>query len=295
MFKIRSISNNLNTHACIKNPEINSKNCIETKKCTDVKFGGTDEKCGKLLPSLIGTTCIKDPLNEVCKETDLCNEAKYVNSFYKCPLLKVSDPNIKYCEFYSNNNGCKEKIINCEQKTDDATEEICGKLETNDNKKKCIKNKDGNNCILINYCNYSEGTSNDECGKLPVENIENICVKKNGEIKCEEIKKVEETEKASEIREDKTNEEEKTNEEDKKQEEDKTHEDDKTDEGVKNEGKIKKDDEDKKEEAKKDNEDKTEEDKTEDKTEAYKIEEDKNDSYLFSLSFEIVILLFIIL
>ena len=141
MFKIRSISNNLNTHACIKNPEINSKNCIETKKCTDVKFGGTDEKCGKLLPSLIGTTCIKDPLNEVCKETDLCNEAKYVNSFYKCPLLKVSDPNIKYCEFYSNNNGCKEKIINCEQKTDDATEEICGKLETNDNKKNVLKIK----------------------------------------------------------------------------------------------------------------------------------------------------------
>ena len=148
--KLEVSTDNLNTHVCIKNPEINSKNCIETNICTNVKYGGTNEKCGKLLSSHNEKTCVKDPLSEGCKETDLCIEAKYVNSFYKCSLLKVSDPNIKYCVKDSNSNGCIEQILNCEQKIKDATEEICDKLETNDNKKKCIKNKDGNNCILIN-------------------------------------------------------------------------------------------------------------------------------------------------
>ena len=42
--------------------------CIETNICTEVKYGGTDEKCAKLT-SKEGTKCIKDPLSDGCKET----------------------------------------------------------------------------------------------------------------------------------------------------------------------------------------------------------------------------------
>ena len=184
---------NMYTHICIKNPEEGATDCIESNICSHVKFGGTHEKCANLT-STEGTICIKDPLGEGCKETDICNEVKYIISKDKCKSLKLSNNSyIKSCIEHSNGNGCFEQPFNCEEISSNASDEICNKLETNDSQKKCIKNKNGNNCMLINYCNYIELKDNEDCGEFPVENETNICIKKENQNKCEEVKNVTET------------------------------------------------------------------------------------------------------
>ena len=67
------------------------------------------------------------------------------------------------------------------------SEELCNMLDTNDNTEKCIKNN--NNCKLIKYCNYAKGENNNECEKFPVQNQDNICLKKDEENKCVEVNK----------------------------------------------------------------------------------------------------------
>jgi hypothetical protein len=54
--------------------------CIETNICTEVRYGGTDEKCAKLT-SKAGTTCIKDPLGEGCIESGSSRRKKNLGSF----------------------------------------------------------------------------------------------------------------------------------------------------------------------------------------------------------------------
>ena len=189
--KLKPISFNLNTnYLCIKNPEPNTNNCIETNKCTDIKIGGTNEKCGRLNSSN-GKLCVKDQSSNGCKETDLCQEVKYIFSTDKCSSLKVSDNSYMKCVIDFQSRSCVEQKYKCEEREtiNNVSEELCNKLETNDNTEKCIKNNNGNNCILIKYCNYGEGANNKECGKFPVQNKDNICVRKDKENKCEEINK----------------------------------------------------------------------------------------------------------
>jgi len=189
--KLAVSSINSNTHMCVKNPDKNYNNCIESNKCNDVKYGGTNEICSKLISS-DGKICIKDQSSEGCKETDSCLEAKYVNSNSKCLSLKLSDTlYMKSCIKDPNCHGCIEQKFYCEEKTNGASDEICENLLLNDNTKKCIKNKDGDNCILINYCDYAIGESIEECGKYPVKILGNICVKKKDENKCTEVKEAE--------------------------------------------------------------------------------------------------------
>ena len=140
--KLKPISFNLNTnYLCIKNPAPNAKNCIETNKCTDIKFGGTNGKCSKLNSSE-GKICIKDPSSNGCKETDLCQEVKYIYSRdlidKKCPSLKVSDNSYMKCIKDSNGNGCVETKYKCEEREtiNNVNDELCNKLETNDFLKK---------------------------------------------------------------------------------------------------------------------------------------------------------------
>ena len=200
--KLTVSSENSNTHMCVKNPLKSSKNCIESNKCNDVKYGGTNDICSKLISSN-GKICIKDQSSEGCKETDSCLEAKFVISNSQCSSLKISDSSyIKSCIKDPNGNGCIEQKFNCEEKTTGASDEICEKLLLNDNTKKCIKNKDGNNCMLINYCDYAIGESIEECGKYPVKKFGNICVKKKDENNCIEVKEAEK-DKESDIEENK--------------------------------------------------------------------------------------------
>ena len=56
------------------------KKCIETNVCTEVKYGGTDEKCAKLT-SKAGTICIKDPFGEGCIESGASRKKKNLGSF----------------------------------------------------------------------------------------------------------------------------------------------------------------------------------------------------------------------
>lgn len=189
--KLTVSSINSTTHICVKNPDKIYNNCIESNKCNDVKYGGTNEICSKLISS-DGKICIKDQSSEGCKETDSCLEAKYVNSNSQCLSLKLNDTlYMKSCIKDPNGHGCIEQKFNCEEKTNGASDEICENLLLNDNSKKCIKNKDGDNCMLINYCDYAIGESIEECGKYPVKILGNICVKKKDENKCTEVKEAE--------------------------------------------------------------------------------------------------------
>lgn len=189
--KLKTVSFNTNNQ-CIKNPEPNAKNCIETNNCTDIKIGATKEICANLNANN-GKVCIKDQSNDSCKETDLCQEIQYINSAELdiCSSFKVSDSSYMKCVKDLNNQGCVETKFKCEEKEtiNNVSDELCNKLETNDNTEKCIKNSNGNNCKLIKYCNYAEGGNNNECEKFPVQNQDNICIKKKKENKCVEVNK----------------------------------------------------------------------------------------------------------
>ena len=187
--KLKISINNNNNYQCVKNPEKNTSNCIETNNCTDITIGASNEICASL--STNKKSCIKDPSKDRCIEADLCKDFKFISSTNLdiCSYLKVSDNSYMKC--IKKDNGCIETKYKCEEREiiNNVNEEICNNLETNDNTEKCIMNNDGNNCKLIKYCNYAEGANNNECQKFPVQNEGNICVKKEGENICEEISK----------------------------------------------------------------------------------------------------------
>ena len=189
--RLKSISSNQNTnYQCIKNPEPNATNCIETNKCTDIKIGAKEGQCERLNAES-GKVCIKDQSSDSCKETDLCQEIKNIFSpmLDICSTFKVSNSTYMKCVRDLNTRGCVETKFKCEERDsiNNVSEELCNMLETNDNTEKCIKNN--NNCKLIKYCNYAKGENNNECEKFPVQNQDNICLKKDEENKCVEVNK----------------------------------------------------------------------------------------------------------
>ena len=192
---------NQGKYACIANTQNGASGCIEMQLCTEVINEGTVD-CSKYpLPDTNKDThiCseISNPTNKACEEIPKsgidCEHAKKGENDKQCSGYKVSNEN-KRCAKNTDNsatNPCIEKD-KCESKTTGATnDEICALLAVaKPGEEKCIKNPEGENCMLLSYCDYAQGNSDAECAKFALKDIEqNECKKKSDENKCEEVKK----------------------------------------------------------------------------------------------------------
>ena len=188
-------------YACIANTQNGAIGCIEEQLCTEVKNEGTVD-CSKFPVSSTNRNthicnAISNPTDKACEEIPKsgidCSNAKKGENDEQCSNYKVSDDTkrcVKNTET-SATNPCIEKD-KCELKTTGATnDEICINLAVEKpGKQKCIKNPSGENCMLLSYCDYGEGNSDEDCAKFALKDGEkNECKKKNSENKCEEVPK----------------------------------------------------------------------------------------------------------
>ena len=196
--------------ACIKNPDPYTKGCIEKELCTTVKKGNSID-CSKYPVSeeKIKTHICKNIENNINSNTNACEEvlmndiqclkAEKGENDEQCSKYKVSDIKYKCIKNPSpiitrNYTICIEKKLSeCELKTSGVIDnKECNKLAVeNIDKEKCVKNKDGNNCMPLTYCEYGEGIRDDDCAKYALKDEENNeCKKKLDENKCIEVEKI---------------------------------------------------------------------------------------------------------
>lgn len=193
---------NRGKYACIANTQSGALGCIEEQLCTEVPNNEGTVDCSKYPVSDTNKDThicreISNPTDKACEEIPKseinCEEAKIGKNDKQCSGYKVLDNN-KRCAMNKDNqptSPCKE-IGKCELKTTGATyEEICALLAVEKpGEEKCVRNPEGQNCMLLTYCDYAEGNSDEVCSKFALKNIEqNECKKKSGENKCEEVKK----------------------------------------------------------------------------------------------------------
>ena len=200
---------NANT-ACIKNPNSNL-GCIEKELCTSVENG-------------VGVDCSAYPVSQKNMKTHVCkNIANSGSSSKACEEVLISNieclkaekgDNDEQCSKYKVSNASKKCIKNpspiissgytvcieidiseCQLKNSGIiNDEECNILSVeNSEEQKCVKNPDGDNCIILSYCEYANGNSNDDCAKYALKDEEkNVCVKSKYANKCIEIEKTEE-------------------------------------------------------------------------------------------------------
>ena len=200
---------NKNT-ACIKNPNSNL-GCIEKELCTSVENG-------------VGVDCSAYPVSQKNMKTHVCkNIANSGSSSKACEEVLISNieclkaekgDNDEQCSKYKVSNASKKCIKNpspiissgytvcieidiseCQLKNSGIiNDEECNILSVeNSEEQKCVKNPDGDNCIILSYCEYANGNSDDDCAKYALKDEEkNVCVKSKYANKCIEIEKIEE-------------------------------------------------------------------------------------------------------
>ena len=202
---------NSETKACIKNPVKDSMGCVEKELCTTVSKGeGVDcsiypVSTGKENTHICKAVDTSDKCSEVLMSEIDCASAEKGEDDNQCKKYKVSDTNFECVKNTDTTTGAKPcmlkeksaepepEITACKDKTSGATEDICSKLSVEkEGKEKCIKNPSGDNCMLLAYCQYGEGTSDAECAKFALEANTKICKKKASENKCEEVEKTSE-------------------------------------------------------------------------------------------------------
>ena len=240
----------------------NLKVCIESKEAG--KFCDEIYECENV-PKAEASDCTIYPVSEKNKKTHTCkplsgsdgdkgcfeeeitcSTAEKGETDEQCSFYKVSDPaEFKCIKTPSTESSCMEKELSeCEKKTSEATDDICNTLAVEKTgEEKCIK--EGDKCILLTYCDFGAGSSDDDCRKYALKDTDkNICKKKASENKCEEVEKPKEPEEPVEEEEtpEKNKEGEETTEKDKEGE--KTTEKDKEGEQTTDNGGNNKDDKD---------------------------------------------------
>lgn len=188
-------------YACIANTQNGAIGCIEEQLCNEVNNEGTVD-CSKYPVSNANRNthicnAISNPTEKACEEIPKsgidCSNAQQGENDEQCSGYKVSDET-KRCvknTQTSPTNPCIEKD-KCELKTTGATnDENCINLAVEKpGEQKCIKNPNGENCMLLAYCDYGEGNSDADCANFALKDGEkNECKKKNNENKCEEVAK----------------------------------------------------------------------------------------------------------
>ena len=200
---------NQNT-VCIKNPQSNTKGCVEKELCTTVKKGNNiDCSIYPVSEEKMKTHICKNINNNINSNTNACEEvlmddiqclkAERGENDERCSKYKVSNIEYKCIKNPSpiitkNYTICIEKKLSeCELKTSGAIDnKECNKLEVEYiDKEKCVKNPNGNNCMLLTYCEYGEGNTDEDCAKYALRDEEkNECKKKLDENLCIEVEKI---------------------------------------------------------------------------------------------------------
>ena len=199
-------SGNIDKKICIKNPQ-KDQGCIEKELCTTIEKTGNDCSSYPVSNNNIDThTCQSVDGSDKCSEVQIqCLSAKKGDSDDQCSKYKVSDEKnecVKNTDTSANATPCIEKekttpepepeIKNCEDVKTGATDEICSTLSVEkEGEQICVKNKSGDNCELLFYCQYGEGNSDEDCSKYALKDKEKTCKKKADENKCEEVGKTE--------------------------------------------------------------------------------------------------------
>jgi hypothetical protein len=141
-------------------------------------------------------TCKAVDGNDKCSEVEIdCSTTEKGESDEQCSHYKVSDTSkkcVKNTDTTAGASPCMEKALSaCELKTSGATsDDVCNSLAVEkQGEQKCVKNPEGENCILLSYCQYGLGTSDTECAKFALQDSTKECKKKASENKCEEVEK----------------------------------------------------------------------------------------------------------
>ena len=189
---------NKNSKICIKNPSESTTGCIEKELCTSVTKGASVD-CSAYPVSNEKSkthTCKAVDGNDKCSEVEIdCSTAEKGESDEQCSHYKVSDTSkkcVKNTDTTAGASPCMEKALSaCELKTSGATsDDVCNSLAVEkQGEQKCVKNPEGENCILLSYCQYGLGTSDTECAKFALQDSTKECKKKASENKCEEVEK----------------------------------------------------------------------------------------------------------
>ena len=189
---------NKNSKICIKNPSESTTGCIEKELCTSVTKGASVD-CSAYPVSNEKSkthTCKAVDGNDKCSEVEIdCSTTEQGESDEQCSHYKVSDTSkkcVKNTDTTAGASPCMEKALSaCELKTSGATsDDVCNSLAVEkQGEQKCVKNPEGENCILLSYCQYGLGTSDTECAKFALQDSTKECKKKASENKCEEVEK----------------------------------------------------------------------------------------------------------
>ena len=189
---------NKNSKICIKNPSESTTGCIEKELCTSVTKGASVD-CSAYPVSNEKSkthTCKAVDGNDKCSEVEIdCSTTEKGESDEQCSHYKVSDTSkkcVKNTDTTAGASPCMEKALSaCELKTSGATsDDVCNSLAVEkQGEQKCVKNPEGENCILLSYCQYGLGTSDTECAKFALQDSTKECKKKASENKCEEVEK----------------------------------------------------------------------------------------------------------
>ena len=202
-------ASNKNKNGCIHDKE-KEQGCKEEQLCSEVAIGDNVD-CSKypVVQSKIKThicKAISNPTDKACEEVAKseinCQEATKGESDAQCNEYKASAEN-KKCVKNSGEgeNPCMEKVRSeCELKTTGATnDEACSSLAVEKTgEQACVKNPDGENCMLLSFCKFGIPNSYGDCSKFALEDKEKKCQKKEGEDKCEEVEKKTEPEEPDE-------------------------------------------------------------------------------------------------
>ena len=189
---------NKNSKICIKNPSESTTGCIEKELCTSVTKGADVDCSAYPVSNEKSKTHICKAVdgNDKCSEVEIdCSTTEKGESDEQCSHYKVSDTSkkcVKNTDTTAGASPCMEKALSaCELKTSGATsDDVCNSLAVEkQGEQKCVKNPEGENCILLSYCQYGLGTSDTECAKFALQDSTKECKKKASENKCEEVEK----------------------------------------------------------------------------------------------------------
>ncbi len=167
---------------------------VKTKNCNEVTTGAVEGTCGNLPVSddskykcqLDGTACkeveIEDETRTCSTETDKT----------KCGTYTPTDITKKCVENTDETPAtvCKEEAKSCSEIGEGANNEICGKINLEDEFKICRLKSDESGCEEVAYCGHGDEKGEDECGKYYVKDSnKKYCKYNEDEDKCEEATK----------------------------------------------------------------------------------------------------------
>ena len=119
-------------------------------------------------------SCHEEAIDIQDESESECQTATEGATDEQCLAYKVSKKNesthkcVKNTAQTEDASPCIEQLLKCNEKKSDVSDEICAKLQVDNNdQEKCIKN--GEECGIIKYCNYASGVDDEACKVFPLQ------------------------------------------------------------------------------------------------------------------------------